>query len=127
MDAAQLFTVDIAIRNIVPPGVFGAQFRLVYLPDDLTIVKIAPNPELLVALESSDNEVGRLDFAASRQEDVPNFTEDVVFVAVTFMAKPVIKQVTTTLALQNVKLGAKGGIDVPASTRDLRVVVEPQD
>jgi hypothetical protein len=121
----QLFTVAVVIRNIIPPGVYGAQFNLAYQPDDLAIVEVTPNPELLVVVASFDNELGWMNFAASRREEVPNFMEDVVFVVVTFEAKPVEQKVETTIKLRNVKLGAKGGIDVPASTRDLTVVIEP--
>lgn len=111
---------------------FGAQFSLVYTPDDLAIVELTPNPELLVVVQSIDNQLGQLDFAASRSEGVPNFTDDVVFVAVTFEAKrfvherdftPTDKQ--TEIKLVNVKLGAKGGLDIPASTQDLVLVIEP--
>ena len=111
---------------------FGAQFSLVYTPDDLAIVELTPNPELLVVVQSIDNQLGQLDFAASRSEGVPNFTDDVVFVAVTFEAKrfvherdftPTAKQ--TEIKLVNVKLGAKGGLDIPASTQDLVLVIEP--
>jgi hypothetical protein len=125
VEGGQLFTVDIAIRNIIPPGVFGGQFALVYPPADLAIVEVMPNPELLVVLVEFDNEVGHLDFAASRQENVPNFIEDVVFVTVTFEARAVDDETVALLELQSVKLGAKGGVDVPASTRDLMVLIEP--
>ena len=71
------------------------------------------------------NEVGEMVFAASRKEEVPNFTQDVVFVTITFEAKSVIDKVTTTIELKDVKLGAKEGIEVPASTRNLTLVIEP--
>jgi hypothetical protein len=125
VEAGQVFTMAVTIRNIVPPGVYGAQLNLIYQPDYLAIVEITPNPELLVAAKSFDNEVGKMDFAASRKEEVPNFIEDVIFVTVTFEAKFVIEKVTTTIELQNVKLGAKEGIYVPASTRNLTLVIEP--
>jgi hypothetical protein len=117
--------VAIAVRDIVPPGVFGAQFNLTYQPTDLAIVEITPNPELLVPVRFFDNEVGLMDFAASRREEVPNFTEDVIFVSVTFEAQAVTETVTTTIELQNLKLGAKGGIDVTASGQDLRLEIRP--
>jgi hypothetical protein len=125
IEAGQTFTVAVTIKNIIPPGVYGAQLNLVYQPDLLAIVEITPNPELLVAAKFFSNEVGEMVFAASRKEEVPNFTQDVVFVTITFEAKSVIDKVTTTIELKDVKLGAKEGIEVPASTRDLTVEIEP--
>lgn len=122
--ADQLFTVVVSIKNIVSPGVFGAQFSLRYQPDYLEIVDLTPNRELLVISGAFDNERGQLEFAASRHTDVPNFTDDVDFVTIIFRAKAVTAN-KTVLELKNVKLGAKGGISVPAMTQDLRVSILP--
>ena len=125
VETGQTFTVTVTIKNIVPPGVYGAQLILVYQPDHLAIVEITPNPELLVAAKFFDNEVGEMVFAASRKEEVPNFTQDVVFVTVIFEANSVTDRVATKIELEDVKLGAKEGIEVPASTRNLTLVIEP--
>ncbi|MBN1995430.1 MAG: hypothetical protein JW953_22265 [Anaerolineae bacterium] len=125
VEADQLFTAVVAIKNIIPPGVFGAQFSLVYEPEYLAIVDLTPNPELLVIVKLIDNQVGQMDFAASRREGAPNFTEDVIFVTLTFKAKPVSQAVAARIKVENVKLGAKGGIEVPATTRDLTIVIRP--
>jgi hypothetical protein len=69
--------------------------------------------------------MGQFDFAASRQDNVPNFTEDVVLVTVTFKAGRLPKTAPATLALQEVKLGAKGGVNVPADIQDLTLKIVP--
>jgi hypothetical protein len=124
VEAAQLFTVTVKVDVLGPPGVFGAQFELDYEPTYLAIVEIQPRPELLVALKSFDNELGQLRFAASRREDVANFTGQVTFATLTFQVRPTTTEISTWLQLQNVKLGAKGGISVPAAAQNLGLTIE---
>jgi hypothetical protein len=124
VEAAQLFTVTVKIGILEPPGVFGAQFELDYEPTYLKIVEVQAQPDLLVALKSFDNELGQLRFAASRRADVANFTAEVTIATVTFQVRPMTAEIATSLQLQNVKLGAKGGIRVPAAAQNLDLTIK---
>jgi hypothetical protein len=124
VEAAQLFTVTVKIDVLESPGVFGAQFELDYEPTYLEIVEVQAQPELLVALKAFDNELGQLRFAASRREDVANFTDEVTFATVMFQVRPTTAEIVTSLNLQNVKLGAKGGISVPAAAQNLDLTIK---
>jgi len=121
--AGQRFTVAVNIEIDGPPGVFGAQFRLNYDPARVQVAGIRSNPELLVAVRSFDNKRGRVEFAASRREDVANFTKEVTFALVTFKAQPAAQAGATAIDPSHVKLGAKGGIAVPASSQALALTI----
>lgn len=123
--AAQLFSVTVKIEILEPPGVFGAQFELDYEPGYLEIIEVQVEPELLVALKSFDNELGQLRFAASRRRDVANFTGNVTFATVTFQVRPTTAEFVTSLQLQNVKVGAKGGIAVASAAQNLDLTIRP--
>lgn len=119
----QHFLVRVSIKHLVSPGVFGSQFKLIYNPELLEAITISPNAELLVVKGSFDNERGVVDFAASRQADVPNFTQDVVFVELIFKAKNLEQPTPAQFQLNEVKLGAKGGLEVPAAIQGATVVI----
>jgi hypothetical protein len=122
--AGQVFTVAVTVRVTNPPGVFGAQFTLEYLPDYFEVLEVIPNPELLVAVQTVDNEQGQIAFAASRYKDVPNFTREVIFARIIFRAKPVDQPDISPLLLNDVKLGAKGGSTIPAFSQDLFLTIQ---
>ena len=124
IEAGQVFTVTVNIKDIQPPGVFGAQFDLIYDPTILEAIRIMPNPELLVVMASFDNERGQANFAASRHQDVSNFIDDVTFATITLQAKAGIAATTTNLDIENVKLGAKGGLPVSVVTQALALEIK---
>ncbi len=119
----QLFSVAVRIEEIMPPGVFGAQFKLLYPAPHLEIVAVAPHPDLLVVKEMVDSRTGQLHFVASRHRDVPNFSQPVDFVMVTFRATAAIEG-EVSIGLEDVKLGAKGGLPVSATIEPLVLFIE---
>lgn len=123
VEVGQLFEVVVCIKDIISPGVFGAQFKLNYQPDYLEIVDRAAHSELLVVQNSIDYKQGTLLFAASRHTNVPNFSQAVDFVTITFKAKSATTG-QTALVLTDLKVGAKGGVSVPAVVENLTLVVE---
>ncbi len=131
-DVGDTFQVAVVAQGVVDPGVFGGQFEIAYQPEFLNVVEgsmvtgAALQP-VIEAVNSVDNTTGLASFAASRQGDLDNLLGDVVLATLTFEAvgatEPPEGQ-TTTMHLQNVKLGAKGGIEVPVTgTVDLSVII----
>lgn len=127
------FRVSVVALGVEDPGVFGGQFTIQYDTAYLNAVDgslvagddIQPvvNP-----VNDIDTENGLIQFAASRQGDVENLTGDVVLASLSFEAvaatEPPEGQ-TTTIDLENVKLGAKGGIAVAVSgIVDLDVIIK---
>ncbi|MCB0154832.1 MAG: hypothetical protein KDF65_08540 [Anaerolineae bacterium] len=117
------FTVSIVALGVETPGVFGSQFEVHYDTQFLAAVEgsLAPGAVMepvVNAVNSIDSVNGVVKFAAGRQGDLENLVGDVVLATLTFEAvaptEPPAGQ-TTPIALQNVKLGAKGGIAVPVS------------
>lgn len=129
-EVGDVFTVAIVAQGVEPPGIFGGQFELTFDTAYLQAVvgSLAPDPDFPVSpVQVIDNGAGLVQFAASRQGDVDNLAGDVVLATLSFEAiaatEPPEGQ-TTTIALQNVKLGAKGGIDVPiAGTANLSIII----
>lgn len=119
----QRFKVTVRIEKVVSPGVFGAQFDLVYPAEYLEIVALEPHPALLVVKDEIDAQQGRLWFAASRHKDVPNFSEPVDFVTITFQATTATPD-KLRIELERLKLGAKGGLPVSATVEPLSLSVE---
>lgn len=131
-NVGDIFKVAIVAQGVESPGIFGGQFELTFDTNYLQAVagSLEPGADLQVSpVQGIDNTTGLITFAGSRQGDVDNLTGDVVLATVSFEAvaatEPPEGQ-TTTLHLQNVKLGAKGGIEVPiAGTADLSVIIRP--
>jgi len=136
-EVGDIFRVSIVALGVADPGIFGSQFEITFNKDHLAAVEgsltsgTALEP-VVVAVSNidNDNDVGLVQYAASRQGDVDNVPGNVVLATLRFEAvgptEPPEGQ-TTVLHLQNVKLGAKGGIDVPVGGLvDLEVIiVEP--
>jgi len=117
------FQISIVAQGVTEPGIFGSQFDIVYDPVHLQAIEgtLASGPVMepvVVALSSFDLGAGVVSWAASRQGDLENLTGDIVLATLTLEAiaptEPPEGQ-TTAITLDNVKLGAKGGIDVPVS------------
>jgi hypothetical protein len=84
---------------------------------------------VVVAVSNINNVDGLAAYAASRQGDLDNVAGNVALASLKFEAvgptEPPEGQ-TTAIHLQNVKLGAKGGVEVPvAGLVDLEVVIKP--
>jgi hypothetical protein len=126
------FKISIVAESVGEPGIFGSQFQVFFDPIHLQVVEgsfvSGPAMEPVVtAIASADNEAGTAAWAASRQGDLDNVSGDVVLATLTLEAisptEPPEGQ-TTAISLDNVKLGAKGGIDVPISGLDgLEVII----
>ena len=134
-EVGDIFRVSIVALGVADPGIFGSQFEITFDTAHLAAVEgsltsgLALEP-VVVAVSNLDNTAGLVQYAASRQGDVDNVAGNVVLATLRFEAvgatEPPEGQ-TTVLHLQNVKLGAKGGIEVPiGGLVDLEVIiVEP--
>ncbi|RPJ56428.1 MAG: hypothetical protein EHM12_10390 [Dehalococcoidia bacterium] len=126
------FKVSIVAQNVQDPGIFGGQFEINYETGYLEAVSgsltpgIAMQPVVIAVNEIKPNE-GLVKYAASRQGNVDNLKGNVVLATLSFKAvaatEPPEGQ-TTTIHLQSVKLGAKGGVEVSVSGLvDLDVII----
>jgi hypothetical protein len=131
-EVGQTFQVSIVATGVVTPGMFGGQFEVTYdtnhlaVSEDSLVSGEAMKP-VVIARSNVDNAAGLVQYASSRQGDIENLMGDVVLATMQFEAvgptEPPEGQ-TTTIHLQDVKLGAKGGIEVPVSGLvDLQVII----
>ncbi len=129
-NVGETFRVSVVALGVEDPGVFGGQFTIQYDTAFLNAVEgslvagsaIQPvvNP-----VNGIDTTTGLIEFAASRQGDLDNLTGDVVLATLSFEAIAATEPQTTTIDLEDVKLGAKGGIAVPVSgIVDLDVIIK---
>jgi adhesin HecA-like repeat protein len=135
-EVGDTFRVSIVALGVADPGIFGSQFEITFDPAHLAAVEgsLASGTALepvVTALANLDNTAGLVRYAASRQGDVDNVPGNVVLATLRFEAvgatEPPEGQ-TTVLHLQNVKLGAKGGIEVPVGGLvDLEVIIVEPD
>jgi len=135
-DVGDIFEVSVVALGVEEPGIFGSQFEIQYDPNFLKAVEGSLTPgsatePVINPVKEIDLENGLIRFAASRQGDLDNLAGNVVLARVSFEAvgatEPPEGQ-TTTIDLQNVKLGAKGGIAVPVSGLvDLDVIIRDDD
>jgi hypothetical protein len=135
-DVGDIFTISIVAQGVTEPGIFGSQFELQFDPVHVQAVEgsllsgVAMEP-VVIGLSEIDNVAGLVRYAASRRGDIENLTGDVVLATLSLEAisptEPPEGQ-TTTLSLQNVKLGAKGGIEVPVSGLvNLSIIIRAPD
>lgn len=130
------FKVSVVALGVTEPGIFGGQFEITYDTNYLTAVEdslvsgTALEP-VVVALANIDNSAGLVQYVASRKGNLDNVSGNVTLASFRFEAvgatEPPEGQ-TTVIHLQNVKLGAKGGIEVPVSGLvDLEVIIKAED
>jgi hypothetical protein len=117
------FTVNVVANNILDPGIYGYQFVLNWDNAVFSPVGVTTNPDFpilaVTALGDSSYEI-----AASREGDVPDLTGPLTLVTLEIQANAVTDPESSLLYLDGVKLGRRGGIDVPVdSVVDLEVVV----
>ncbi len=131
-EVGDIFKVSIVALGVTDPGIFGSQFELTYDTSHLAAVDgslasgLAMEP-VVIARSLIDPAEGLVAYAASRQGDIDNLSGNVVLATLRFEAVgptgPPEGQ-TTVIHLQNVKLGAKGGIEVPVGGLvDLEVII----
>lgn len=126
------FKVSIVAQNVTDPGLFGGQFEVTYQTEYLEAVADSLTPgaamqPVVVAVSQIDPAAGVVKYAASRQGNVTNLTGNIVLATINFKAVGATEPpegATTIIHLQSVKLGAKGGVDVPvAGLVDLEVII----
>ncbi|MEW5957222.1 MAG: dockerin type I domain-containing protein [Chloroflexota bacterium] len=130
------FKVSIVALGVADPGIFGGQFEVAYNTEHLAAIEGSLLPgtamePVVVAVSNINAAEGLVQYAASRQGDLDNLSGNVVLATLRFEAvgptEPPEGQ-TTVIHLQNVKLGAKGGIEVPvAGLVDLEVIIRADD
>ncbi len=122
-DVGDQFKISIVAENVTDPGIFGSQFHVLYDPIYLqavedSLISGTDMEPVVMAVAEIDNEAGKVAWAASRQGDLEDVNGDVVLATFSLQAiastEPPEGQ-TTAITLGNVKLGARGGIDVPIS------------
>lgn len=131
-NVGDVFKVSIVALGVADPGIFGGQFELTYDTNHLAAVGDSLEPgeamqPVVVAVSNIDPGSGLVEYAASRQGDLENLSGNVALASLRFEAvgptEPPEGQ-TTVIHLQNVKLGAKGGVEVPvAGLVDLEVII----
>jgi hypothetical protein len=130
------FKVSIVAQNVEDPGIFGSQFEInyetPYLQAQAGSLQSGSSLEpVVVALNEVDQQAGQVLYAASRQGNLDNVKGDVVLATLTFEAVGATEPPegkTTTIHLQRVKLGAKGGIEVPVTGLvDLEVIIRNKE
>jgi len=135
-NVGDVFKVSIVALGVADPGLFGGQFELTYDTNHLAAVEESLEPgaamePVVVAVSNIDSAGGLVEYAASRQGDLENLSGNVVLATLRFEAvgptEPPEGQ-TTVIHLQNVKLGAKGGFEVPVvGLVDLEVIIRVDD
>lgn len=126
------FKISIVAEGVTEPGIFGSQFNVNFETEYLQAIEgsLVAGPAMspvVVAVADVDNGSGLVRWAASRQGDVDDVFGDVVLATLTLEAIAPTEPpegATTPITLDNVKLGRKGGIDVPVSgLQGLEVII----
>jgi hypothetical protein len=133
-NVGDVFQVSVVAVEIEAPGIYGGQFEITYDPAYVRVVtdSLVAGPELtLNPVKRIDNVAGLVSFAASQQGAVPNLSGNIVLATLSFEAvqatEPPTGQ-TTTLTLQNVKLGSKDAQEVPISfAGNLNIIIREQE
>jgi hypothetical protein len=124
------FEVIVVATNIPEPGMFGYQLTLNWDNAVFSSVNVTTSPDFPV-LARTELAESSYEIAASRQGDVGDVTDaggPVMLLAVEFQANLVTEPNASSLTLSGVKVGRKGGINVPVDTViNLDVVVEEAD
>jgi cytoskeletal protein RodZ len=114
VEVGDTFLLNVVASNIPDPGIFGYQFDLNW--DDSVFSAVAGS----TVLNSEFPTVAKLDVGAnvvevatSRQGDVGDLTGPLTLLTIEMQANAVTDPETSTFSLTNVKLGRKGGIEVP--------------
>ena len=135
-EVGDVFKVSIVALGVADPGIYGSQFEVTYDTNYLeavegSLLSATDLEPVVVAVSNINNVDGLAAYAASRQGDLDNVAGNVALASLKFEAvgptEPPEGQ-TTVIHLQNVKLGAKGGLEVPvAGLVDLEVIIKPDE
>ena len=125
VNEGESFSIEVIASNIPDPGLFGFQFQLSW--DDTVFSLVADSAELNadfpVVAKFDIGEAG-IQTAASRGGDVADLTGPLTLLSAEFQANVTTDPDVSTLSLSGVKLGRKGGLNVPVDqVIDLDVVV----
>ncbi len=124
------FEISVLAKAVPEPGIFGGQLEIHFDPNHLAVaddsVRTGPLLEPALVVQSEvDLAEGIVYFAASRQGDVDNLVGDVVLVNLTFKTLAATEPVSTSVTLENIKLGAKGGAAIPVgAVSGLNIFIE---
>jgi hypothetical protein len=120
------FEVNVVVRDIPEPGIFGYQFSLNWDSTVLSPINVTTSADFPVRAKAELSE-SAYEIAASRKGnigDIIDSTDPITLLTVEFQADAVTDPDSTSLTLSEVKLGRKGGFDVPVETiNDLDLVV----
>jgi hypothetical protein len=120
------FEVNVVVRDIPEPGIFGYQFLLNWDSAVFSPVNVIASSDFPVLAKVELGE-STYEIAASRKGDVGDIidsTDPVTLLTVEFQADAATDPDSTYLTLSQVKLGRKGGLDVPVEMiNDLELVV----
>jgi hypothetical protein len=135
-NVGETFKVSIVAQGVNEPGIFGGQFDLLYDTTHLqalegSLLPAAMLEPVIVVRSTIDPVEGRASFAASRRGEVDELTGNVTLATISFKAiaatEPPEGQ-TTVITLENVKLGAKGGLPVDVSgLLDLEIIIKEEN
>ena len=118
-------TLEVVASNIPDPGIFGYQFELNWDPAVFSPVPgtLSLNPDFPVVAQQNVTD-GLAEIAVSREGDVGDLPGPLTLLTVDVQANAATEPDASSFTLTNVKLGRKGGIDVPVdSIINLDVVV----
>ena len=120
------FEVNVVVRDIPEPGIFGYQFFLNWDSAVFSPVNVIASSDFPVQAKAELGE-NTYEIAASQKGDVGDVidsTEPITLLTVEFQADAATEPDSTSLTLSQVRLGRKGGFDVPVETiNDLELVV----
>ncbi len=117
------FSVEVVAENIPDPGIFGYQFVFNWDNTVFAPVSVATNPDFPILAVASLGD-SSYEIAASREGDVSDLTGPLTLLTVEIQANTVTDPDSSLLSLTGVKLGRRGGIDVPVDqVIDLAVIV----
>lgn len=106
------FNIDVVAENIPDPGIFGYQLVFNWQSSVFSITNTSPISDFSVL---AVNDLGESTYtvAASRQGDVEDLTGPLTLMTIEVQANAVTDPDAASFSLSDVKLGRKGGVDVP--------------
>ena len=125
----ETITLNVVASNIPDPGIFGYQFQLNWDDTVFSLLEdtLALNPDFPVVAKL-DAENNNIWVGAGRQGDVQDLTGPLTLLTVELQANVVTQPDAAPFTLTGVKLGRKGGIEVPVEqiiNLDVIVIAKP--
>jgi hypothetical protein len=120
------FELQVVASNIPDPGIFG--YQLVFNWDEtvFSVVSVTTNDADFPVLAKNALGANTYEIAASREGDVTDLTGPITLLTVQVQANTITDPDSALFSLTDVKLGRKGGFEVPVDQIiDLSVVVTP--